>query len=106
MVVATGSLTEIGAIARLVSELEDDQTPMQRKLDALGKRLGVIILGICLLVFVVIFTFDHEHSSTFAQRAIFAFTAAVALAVAAIPEGLAFVVRISLALGARRMAAK
>jgi P-type Ca2+ transporter type 2C len=107
IVVAIGSLTEIGAIARLVNEIEDDETPMQRKLNQLGKRLGLIILAICALVFVVIFFFDHEHDrATFTQRLIFAFTAAVALAVAAIPEGLAFVVRISLALGARRMAAK
>jgi P-type Ca2+ transporter type 2C len=107
VVIATGSLTEIGAIARMVNELEDDETPMQRKLNALGKRLGVIILGICVLVFAIIFLFSHEmDEATFTQRILFAFTAAVALAVAAIPEGLAFVVRISLALGARRMATK
>ncbi|HSE60994.1 MAG TPA: calcium-translocating P-type ATPase, PMCA-type [Candidatus Saccharimonadales bacterium] len=107
VVVATGAMTEIGAIARMVNELEDDETPMQRKLNQLGRRLGFIILGICVLVFVVILAFNHEHDGlNLTQRMVFAFTAAVALAVAAIPEGLAFVVRISLALGARRMAAK
>jgi Ca2+-transporting ATPase len=107
VVVATGGATQIGAIAKLVSEVEDEETPMQRKLDDLGKKLGVVILAICVGVFIIILSLDVQHvEQTFAEKAIFAFTAAVALAVAAIPEGLAFVVRISLALGARRMAAK
>ena len=107
VVVKTAQATELGKIAQLVNEVEVDQTPMQHKLDDLGKKLGLIILLICLVVFVVVFLFvDSAQNQTFIQRAIFALTAAVALAVAAIPEGLAFVVRISLALGARRMAAK
>lgn len=107
IVVGTGGATEIGKIAGLVSEVEEDLTPMQKKLDELGRRLGAIILGISIFVFVVIFFLDHDLSDVnLLQRLIFSFTAAVALAVAAIPEGLAFVVRISLALGARRMAAK
>lgn len=107
IVSGTGSSTEIGKIAGLVSEVEDELTPMQKKLDDLGRRLGAIILGISIFVFVVIFFLDHDLDDVnLLQRLIFSFTAAVALAVAAIPEGLAFVVRISLALGARRMAAK
>ena len=107
VVVATGAATQIGAIAKMVSEVEDEETPMQRKLDDLGKKLGFVILGICVFVFLIILSLDVQHAEqTFAEKVIFAFTAAVALAVAAIPEGLAFVVRISLALGARRMANK
>lgn len=107
VVVATGGDTEIGKIAELVSEVEEEETPMQRKLDDLGKRLGMIIAIICVVVFVIILTLDHEIENVdFMQKVLLAFTASVALAVAAIPEGLAFVVRISLALGARRMAAK
>ncbi|HEU5187409.1 MAG TPA: HAD-IC family P-type ATPase, partial [Candidatus Saccharimonadales bacterium] len=107
VVVATGANTEIGKIATLVTKVEDEQTPMQRKLDDLGKRLGLVILGICAVVFVVILFLDNNmQNQNLLQRLLLAFTAAVALAVAAIPEGLAFVVRISLALGARRMAAK
>ena len=107
VVTTTGGGTEIGKIAGLVDDVEEEQTPMQRKLDALGKQLGVGIIFISLIVFAVIFFFDREIlDASLATRLIFAFTAAVALAVAAIPEGLAFVVRISLALGARRMAAK
>ncbi|HKX72463.1 MAG TPA: cation-translocating P-type ATPase [Candidatus Saccharimonadales bacterium] len=107
VVVATGAGTEIGNIAKMVSEVEEEETPMQRKLDDLGKKLGLIILGICAIVFVIILFLDHELDQVdMTQKVLLAFTAAVALAVAAIPEGLAFVVRISLALGARRMAAK
>jgi len=107
IVIATGGATQIGAIAKMVSEVEDEETPMQRKLDDLGKKLGFVILGICVVVFLIILSLDVQHiEQTFAEKVIFAFTAAVALAVAAIPEGLAFVVRISLALGARRMASK
>ncbi len=107
VVVETGQKTQIGHIAKLVNEVETEQTPMQKKLDVLGKRLGTLILGICALVFVVVFFADRAIlDEAFADRLIFAFTVAVALAVAAIPEGLSFVVRISLALGARRMAAR
>jgi Ca2+-transporting ATPase len=107
VVVATGQSTELGKIATLVNDIEADETPMQKKLDDLGKKLGLMILAICVVVFVIVlFLVDEARDKDFLQRAIFAFTAAVALAVAAIPEGLAFVVRISLALGARRMASK
>lgn len=107
IVVATGSSSEIGKIASLVEGVEDERTPMQRKLDHLGRQLGAAVLVVCLLVFIVIFFLDKDLIDvSLLQRLILAFTAAVALAVAAIPEGLAFVVRISLALGARRMADK
>lgn len=107
VVVSTGQLTEIGHIAELVSHVEEDPTPMQQKLDDLGKKLGYIIAFICAVVFIIVFFLVPEATdSNLVHRLIFAFTAAVALAVAAIPEGLAFVVRISLALGARRMASR
>lgn len=107
VVIATGQKTELGKIATLVNDVEADETPMQKKLDELGRKLGLMILAICAVVFVIVlFLVDEARDKDFLQRAIFAFTAAVALAVAAIPEGLAFVVRISLALGARRMASK
>ncbi len=106
VVIATGLETELGKIARLVEGVETEPTPMQRKLDDLGKKLGVVVLCLCVIVFVAVLFFDEGLTGSTASRLIFAFTAAVALAVAAIPEGLAFVVRISLALGARRMAKK
>lgn len=105
VVTATGAEAEIGQIATMVSETEDTQTPMQEKLNALGRRIAVVVGVICVLAFIAIFFLidDPELASTL-QRISFAFTVAVALAVAAIPEGLAFVVRICLALGANRMA--
>ena len=107
VVVATGQQSEIGKIASLVNDVETELTPMQKKLDELGKRLGLLILGISIVVFLVVFFgVVDEDAQDVSERLIFAFTIAVALAVAAIPEGLSFVVRISLALGARRMAAK
>lgn len=107
VVVATGAATEIGQIAKMVGEVEEEVTPMQRKLDDLGRKLGLVILAICAVVFVIILLLDRQIDKVdITQKVLLAFTAAVALAVAAIPEGLAFVVRISLALGARRMAAK
>lgn len=107
VVVETGQTTELGKIASMVNDVEAEETPMQKKLDDLGKKLGLMILLICAVVFVVVlFLVDEAQDKELLGRLIFAFTAAVALAVAAIPEGLAFVVRISLALGARRMANK
>ncbi len=107
VVVLSGQSTELGKIATLVNDVEEEQTPMQRKLDELGKKLGLMIMAVCAVVFVIVLVFVKEaRELDFVARLIFAFTAAVALAVAAIPEGLAFVVRISLALGARRMASK
>lgn len=107
IVTSTGNTSEIGKIAEMVSAVEEELTPMQKKLDDLGKQLGVGILAISAVVFIIILFFNQDTADfELIQRLVIAFTAAVALAVAAIPEGLAFVVRISLALGARRMAAK
>ena len=106
-VVSTGSDTEIGKIAHLVSSVEDPQTPMQKKLDNLGRKIGIVVMFIAIGVFALILITNPDNIETSTlQRVLLAFTAAIALAVAAIPEGLSFVVRISLALGARRMAAK
>ncbi len=105
--VETGQATQMGHIADLVNGVQTEETPMQRKLDSLGRKLSVLILAICVVVFAVVFLVDNDIADDpLFERLIFAFTVAVALAVAAIPEGLSFVVRISLALGARRMAAK
>ncbi|MHA1237892.1 MAG: calcium-translocating P-type ATPase, SERCA-type [Candidatus Odinarchaeia archaeon] len=95
VVVATGMKTEIGKIAKMVQE-EDKQTPLQIKLDQLGKRLGIIILGLCGIVFIAGIL---RNSPIFEM-----FLIAVSLAVAAIPEGLPAIVTMGLALGVQRMA--
>jgi P-type Ca2+ transporter type 2C len=104
IVVSTGDKTEIGKIARDVAEAEEGQTPIQERLDKTGKLIGFLILGICAVVFVFIFFFAGDFSELhILDKLIHSFIASVALAVAAIPEGLPAVVTISLALGTQRM---
>lgn len=107
IVVATGDKTEIGKIAGLVSEAEEDETPIQKRLDQIGRVIGYIVIGICICVFIFIMFFAEEFTSQpVFQRVIHSFIASVALAVAAIPEGLPAVVTIALALGTQRMLKK
>jgi len=105
-VMATGMQTEIGKIAAMIQSVEEEDTPLQKKLDQLGKQLGVGSLVVCGLVFVVgvlrpvvlgIPVLDWvAHFKEF-------FMLAVSLAIAAVPEGLAAVVTICLALGMQEM---
>jgi P-type Ca2+ transporter type 2C len=107
IVVRTGDRTEIGKIASSVAQTEDEPTPIQKRLDDIGKLIGYVIIGICAIVFVFIMFFAQEFSTQpLLQRVIHSFIAAIALAVAAIPEGLPAVVTISLALGTQRMLKK
>jgi P-type Ca2+ transporter type 2C len=104
VVVATGDVTEIGKIARDVASVEDEQTPIQVRLDKIGKIIGFLIVGVCAVVFIFIFFFARNFSDLpVMSKVIHSFIASVALAVAAIPEGLPAVVTISLALGTQRM---
>ncbi|MHC1719721.1 MAG: cation-translocating P-type ATPase [Clostridiaceae bacterium] len=93
--VATAMDTEIGSIAKILDESEDEMTPLQKRLDELGRILGFIAIGICVVIFVV---------ALIQQRDLFEmFLTAISLAVAAIPEGLAAIVAIVLALGVTKM---
>ena len=95
MVVATGMQTELGKIAGLIQESEPEQTPLQKRLNSLGKLLAVIGVAIALLVFVLgIWRGDSVR---------YLLLTAVSVAVAIVPEGLPAVVTITLALGAQRM---
>ena len=77
VVVLTGKQTELGKIADMVSSIEDEETPMQKKLDELGKKLGFFIIAVCLIVFLVVFLFIPEATEkSMVARLIFAFTAA------------------------------
>ncbi|MEM2376320.1 MAG: cation-translocating P-type ATPase, partial [Sulfolobales archaeon] len=99
VVTATGMKTEFGKITKMVVEAEEEKTPLEVELDEFGKRIGGIILGICAIVFVM--TLFVEHSDV-----LDALMLAVALGVAAVPEGLPAIATAVLAVGARRMAAK
>ncbi len=104
VVVATGMQTEIGLIAEMIQSFEEEVTPLQRKLDDLGRVLGIGSLAICGLVFVigVLRPLLLGQPVTLQDVADF-FMVSVSLAIAAVPEGLPAVVTICLALGMRRM---
>ena len=98
VVVATGMETEIGKIAKILDEDESTLTPLQIKLDELGKTLGYIAMGICAVIFV---------AGIIQKRPILEmFMTSISLAVAAIPEGLVAIVAIVLAMGVNKMSKK
>ena len=98
IVLETGMNTEVGKIAGIINETIDSQTPLQEKLDKLGKTLGIAAVVICLVIFII--------GIAIGKDALEMFMTAVSLAVAAIPEGLAAVSTIVLAIGVQRMVKK
>lgn len=95
IVVETGMNTEVGKIAGIISNTQDNETPLQTKLNKLGKTLGIAALLICAVIFVIGLLYHKDPLDMFMT--------AVSLAVAAIPEGLAAVSTIVLAIGVQRM---
>ncbi len=95
IVIGTGMHTEVGKIASLIQSVPDTKTPLQQKLDKLGKFLGLGALGICVLIFGV----GIIHGKPLLEM----FMVAVSLAAAAIPEGLPAVSTIVLAVGVQRL---
>ncbi len=100
----TGEKTQIGRIANLVQTIEEELTPLQEKLEILGKQLGKLAIAATALVFIVGTGRAILGSGFHLEVAMEMFLIAVSLAVAAIPEGLPAVVTISLAIGVQRMA--
>ena len=100
VITATGMDTEMGKIADALTQAEEGQTPLQRKLAGLSKILTWLVLGICVVVFAV--QILRAGSFNF-EVALDSFMVAVSLAVAAIPEGLAAVVTVVLSIGVTNM---
>ncbi len=98
IVVETGMNTEVGKIAGMINQTEKQETPLQQKLNALGKTLGIVAIAICAIIFIIGLIQGKE--------AIHMFMTAVSLAVAAIPEGLVAVSTIVLAIGVQKMVKK
>ena len=98
IVVETGMTTEVGKIAGMLDNTEEQITPLQEKLNKLGKTLGIAALAICVVIFIIGLIQGKEP--------IHMFMTAVSLAVAAIPEGLVAVSTIVLAIGVQKMVKK
>ncbi len=114
VVTGTGMHTQMGLIAQMLQTLETEPTPLQQRLDELGKQLGTVALLVCAAVFLVavyrqtdlavlttqgLLPYFREYSDALAEF----FLVAVSLAIAAVPEGLPAVVTITLAIGMREM---
>ena len=95
VIVETGMHTELGHIAALIQSVDQEMTPLQKRLDRLGKALGLVAVMVAALIF-GLGIIDGEPINLM-------FMTAVSIAVAAVPEGLPAVVTITLALGAKRM---
>ena len=95
VVVSTGMHTQLGMIATMLQAVDDEETPLQKRLDQLGKTLGWACLAVCAIVFVTGLIQGGNPLTLF--------MIAVSLAIAAVPEGLPAIVTISLALGMREM---
>ncbi len=95
MITDTGMHTQMGNIAGMLSNTPDESTPLQKKLDSLGKLLGIVCLSICVVIFLLGLMHGMELFDIFMTS--------VSLAVAAIPEGLTVVVTVVLAMGMQKM---
>jgi P-type Ca2+ transporter type 2C len=98
IVVETGMNTEVGKIANLINTEKKEKTPLEIRLDKLGKTLGMFAIGICVIIFVIALIQGRDIAEMFILS--------VSLAVAAIPEGLAAIVAVVLSIGVTSMSKK
>ncbi|MFT4313446.1 MAG: cation-translocating P-type ATPase, partial [Candidatus Woesearchaeota archaeon] len=98
VVVKTGSKTQVGNIAHLLTKIKDQDSPLIKRLDRLGKQIALVIFSVCVIVFFIMLSRGQPLE--------YALLFAVAIGVAGIPEAMPVVINISLANGIRRMAKK
>ncbi len=105
VITRTGMDTEMGKIAGALAQTQEEQTPLQKRLDQLGKILSVLVLGICVFIFLFSLLKDTGFFALPVElkQVLEIFMTAVSLAVAAIPEGLATVVTVVLSIGVTKM---
>jgi len=107
IVIRTGMKTEVGKIAEKIQEEEQEKSPFQKEVDNFGKKIGIIIIIICAIVFIteviLVFAFPGGEGTEI-ERMIDAFKVAISLAVSAVPEGLVVVITVVLSIGMRKMA--
>ncbi len=108
VVVATGMNTEMGKIANAITLAEDGKTPLEIKLEQLSKVLTKLVIGVCLVIFAynIVTQYFMAEGAQFFDVALSSFITAIALAVAAIPEGLVAVMTIVLSIGVTNMSKK
>jgi len=109
VVTATGMRTEFGKIAELVQEAEEEETPLQKKLDSFARKIAKVVVLVCAVIFAleafeVVSVMLHGKGVLELEGFIQAFMSSISLAISAVPEGLPAIVTISLALGAREFA--
>ncbi len=100
VITETGMNTEMGKIADALAQTQEEETPLQKRLDQLGKILSYLVLGICVFIFAFNLLMKGDYSI---NGILGTFMVAVSLAVAAIPEGLATVVTVVLSIGVTKM---
>lgn len=103
IVVATGMQTEVGKIAGMLNTQEKNDTPLQKQLAKTAKLLSIIVLGVAVIIFIAGIINSLRLNHNLLDSIVDSFMTAVAIAVAAIPEGLPAVVTIVLAIGVKRM---
>ena len=108
VVVATGMDTEMGKIANAITLAEDGKTPLEIKLEQLSKILTKLVIGVCVIIFAynIVTQYFMADGAQFFDVALHSFITAIALAVAAIPEGLVAVMTIVLSIGVTNMSKK
>ncbi|MCL2842767.1 MAG: cation-translocating P-type ATPase [Oscillospiraceae bacterium] len=104
VVTATGLQAEIGKIAALLETAEARQTPLQRRLEQFSRKLGLAILGLCMVIFLIQLFRAFQAGQDLQTEILSAIMFAIAVAVAAIPEALSSIVTIVLSVGTKKMA--